>query len=168
MKAGRCCSQRELGWCGEMCCLSCLWEGPRPLPRPRLLCTDRDELRARSGTQGKRFQQWQQLLLPRLRFPEDPKAFPIIFALFQKPLSRCPSSHHARAAVHLATHSPEPARAGTSAPKAGGLCTPPKPTALTDWVVRGSGETAQHMQFHPQNVKPSTLEPLHLKKKKKE
>lgn len=58
----------------------------------------------RSGAQGKRFQQWQQLLLLRLRFPEDPKVFPIIFALFQKPLSRCPSSNHARAAVHLATH----------------------------------------------------------------
>lgn len=40
---------------------------------------------------------------------------------FQKPLSRCPSSNHARAAVNLATHSPEPARAVTSALRAGGL-----------------------------------------------
>lgn len=80
---------------------SCLCEGPRPSPGARqgwalgILWHSR-----------KHFQQWQQLLLPRLRFPEDPKAFPIIFALFQKPLSHRPASTHARAEVHLAACSP--------------------------------------------------------------
>ena len=139
--------------------LPCLREGPRPLPGSRLLwlagmgsgCTLalKENVSSNSSSCCCRGSDSQRI----------PKPFPSFLPFFQKPLSRCPSSNHARATVLSATRSPEPARAGDfSSQGRREVLGPPRPTSLADRAVWGNSSTNSMTR----DLKARAPTPLHF------